>query len=340
MAHTQANFVLVGRVPATYASRVGALALVPALGGPLARDRAAAQLQALQRLWRRRISVLDDARDEARGIGTYSDAALGNWRPRRMIDCYPAVGIHAPVTPFCSGAGLILCPHCWARAAIAVWRDVDRRLFPATAEAPARRVRTLVPAAGVARPPTLAGRALVVRTLTTAPLRREASAVDETRTKLDVLLGLRATGRRAPADKDDAWPPRAVDFRRLAAAGAAGGVEVAAVDVVANTGFQIRIRQLLVVPLEAVAAFRADPFVRSRPDLAPRLRVYPEPRRADLMRLVAAVCEYPASLLRADATATIEYLAARRRRRLHATFGCLHGPLPGGDPEPDAEVDA
>jgi hypothetical protein len=332
------RFTFRGR-PDTYASRVAAAVLAPAFGGPLRRHhtRSGAVLAEFETHWRRRVSVLDDARDELLGAGLASAAELGPWRPRRMLDCYPAVGLHDPVTPFCRGAAFDLCPHCWARKAVALWQAVDRRLFPPPPP-PAPQGHPIRPLIPVGRPTPiprrLEGRALVIRTLRTGVVPRGDSELVPGKTVLATLLQSRATGRRVPRDPASAWVPRAVDFRRLAAAGALGGIEVLTVAVVRDVGFRIRVRQLLVVPADRVTAFLADPRVRAHEDLTPRLRTFREPRRFQLVRLVAGLCLYPPSLLRGDRTTTIEYLAARPRLRLTATFGCLHG----DDPNMGAET--
>jgi hypothetical protein len=272
--------------------------------------------------WGRRVSTLGAARRRLVAGGPSPPA----WKPDVWQDarcpCRPSAVVLTSRTPPCSPADpLSLCPHCWGRGAVAMWRHLDQTLFSRPGEKPIGLDDRTLPDRD------LRDHALVTRTIVT-PVRRGARANDVLRRAPDV----RTSRREYDSPRADiGWGGRWLEHLRLRRACALGGHEVLTVAVrrpddgsmrPAWVGYDATMAQLLVVPGDRLDDFLASPIVQTVPvECPPTVHVHYDPDRRALPRLVASLYAYPPSLLRGDADSVLDYLEARRGNPMVAGFG-------------------
>ena len=227
-----------------------------------------------------------------------------------------------------------LCPHCWARSAIDLWRRLDEALFG--------------PEGGRA---SWAGHDLLLRERIIETRDSYKPVVDGERRQISALRQCLANRLRVvpPWLRIEGAVRRDFEWRRHARAGVLGGLDVMTAGPWRGYGqrrWRVRVRQLLVVPSDAVPppdqvveAEAAGPPV-SWPELrTPRCRRHDErrvatPNRTRLAESVAWAWRYPRWLLEAGSPAgdVLDYLAARDGLRLVATLGCCRSGTSGARP--------
>ncbi len=313
------KFVAVGP-PRGLAALVANHAVVgPIAGRRLAGDVVDAALSVVPQ-WRARVDALADLR--------WPEARTSGGRKWRMLNCPPCGIAVVPQTLSCYLAGI--CPHCWGRAAVEQWANLDAKLFGASdSRGRSRRRRT-------GGPRRLSGFAVARRTLVVdAPFKDSAG-----RPTLPVLLDKRIAGFAAagPDHPADALPGRRYDLDALKAAGVAGGLEVVRFRPVPlprrpeedadparpPDGWRVEVDQLLVIPTASLASFLADPAA-SPACLARAVEPREEPTRGDLAVMVARCFRYPAHLIRGPSCFAFASLRARKGRRLSTRFGSCYG---------------
>ena len=292
------------------------LATVVAMGVLLHRagagpDRDASRIrygQALARRW------------AARALQLYEHGwALDPRRRSYLIHCPPALFVARGRLRPCNTPAI--CPHCWARAAIDRWRELDFLLFPPES-LPGRRRQQ--PAAPAPRPERVVAGVLVRRTVRYGfPLAIGGKAT--------LPLFFRNRLARAVHRRPDPAIPyvtRGQETRWLRAAGATGGVEQIHVEhapatAEAPAGWVVEVRQFLVVSRADLERFLAAPMVAASPRAAVRLQPHAEVTRIRLAALVGGVFRYPRFLLNGSPAIVLAYLAAREGSLLSSRFGIL-----------------
>jgi hypothetical protein len=251
-------------------------------------------------LWRDRVVELaGHGWDPAAGRGPAATAR----RLRQLRHCTPPfAAAHAP-----SSCGLgSLCPHCWAREAMRVWRLADTVFFPPD---PVSGRRPEAPICGLVE---------------TARVHRLPGT---DRSLLAAFLTDRV--RRPPPGMPAGPYYRPPEIGQYPLRGGYEAIAVSAADDGGGPGpWEVRIRQLL-----AVAPGHVD-LLQPPPYRGLRIRVirHDRPDRAELARAVARLFRYPPWLLRGDPVQVLEALAARADLRLGASFGGFRGARPATTP--------
>jgi hypothetical protein len=203
-----------------------------------------------------------------------------------------------------------ICPCCWAREAMRIWRLADSVFFP--------------PDPNTGRRPEQPACCLVETS------RTHRLPGDDTR----LLAAFLADRVRRPPRGTPVGPyyrPHEIQAYAIR-----GGYESIAVSANARGGdpgpWEVAIRQILAVEPEHVALLQPPEYRRIRI----RMVRHSRPDRLDLARAVARLCRYPPWLLRGNPEQVLDSLAARAGLRLGAAFGNFRGVRPGADlPEPD-----
>ncbi len=297
--------------PRATLATVVAMAASPQVA-PVKVDRDAARVrrgQALARHWAVRVMALFNA-----------GWAINPKRKSYMVHCPPALfvvrGQHTPC------GNLAICPHCWARAAIERWREVDYLLFP-PAVLPGRRRKK--PALAAPRPERVAADVFVRRTI-----RYDFPFVDAARRPTLPLFLANRLARLVKRKPDMRYPylTRQQETRWLRLAGAVGGMEQIGVELRPGprgkpAGWVVLVRQLLVVPRAEHARFLAADRVRRSPGGTVTLRSHEGVTRIRLAALVGGVFRYSRFLLNGPPPAVMAYLTARAKTQLSSRFGTL-----------------
>jgi hypothetical protein len=220
-----------------------------------------------------------------------SQAGQFDWvRCHDLGNCCPAFVAVRPKTKCCNQPHI--CPFCWARRAVAVWRRIDLALFPQREDGtrPGRCDYSLVLTSRTCGPAVMGKRPAV-------------AIVDRTS---DRKLG-----------PSGALPGRGYEIRQLAPAGA---LDVLTIDIRGRVkaAWVASVRQLLVV----------DP---GRELVIPgaRIKRIESPTRKQVAKAVAWAWRYPRGLLLrkrkpAHPAAIAVYLAACKGRRMWATYGVFN----------------
>ena len=266
----------------------------------------------------------------------------------RMLNCRPSAFIATPVGHACGVP--TICPHCWGRAALATWHEVDDRLFP-THPSSAGRLK----ARPGDQPPTLRRRKRPRRPAFRADLvviRRRlvyTFAADPYHPghSLAEVIARRIGYPKRKALADRLNPDRADDITALRRAGVVGGLEVLRVDRDPRDPalrWRLQCRQVLVAP---AGTDPLQPALNGLPGGWETCRAVavPATRRA-VVAAVAWAYAYPRFLLGprlprpgdkprkhhafagpCELDAVKAYCKVRSKLRLTARFGILRGPI-------------
>ncbi len=332
-----------GRIPRSYAAIVGrAAVLYPATRWPKATSEIVALTNRLARMWMARLNAIHTQYPLALVSG--DDPVQDKRRRSALQYCRTPFFVPASGGRFCRNPSF--CPHCWGRAVIALWRDVDGRLF--SSPSPLRSSiadRGLELYSGcessgdnVVR---LRDRALLQVSL---PLELPRVVQMAAVADCDALLSAPVCGlteflrRRSSGAASSAAGglvrPRRFDHAALRRAGCLGGLENLALSATPGPNawddflWRPTIRQLLVVHRDKAAAV-SDALLQELPthvaDFA-KVKTLIEPTRRKLVYAVADTLRYDASLLlHAPVEVMLMALRARTGLRLTTTFGCLYG---------------
>ena len=270
--------------------------LLPLFGRVTDPGRRVADAHRVIALWRDRVAELAGLGwDPAAGRGPAATAR----RLRQLRNCTPPFA--AALAPSSCGLGS-LCPHCWAREAMRVWRLADAVLFPPE---PGSGRRPEAPACGLVE---------------TARVHRLPG------TDRELLAAFLADRVRRPPPGMPAGPYyRPHEIRQYPLLGGHEAIAVAAADEGGGPGpWEVRIRQLLAVAPGHVNLLQPPPYR----GLRIRIIRHDRPDRAELARAVARLFRYPPWLLRGDPAQVLDAQAARAGLRLGAAFGGFRGARP------------
>ena len=267
-------------------------------------ERRLPQVYRLIGLWRNRVvELVDHGWDPAPD----SDPDGTARRISQLRNCSPPfVAAHPP-----SSCGLSsICPFCWAREAMRIWRLADAVLFspdPRSGRRPEQAACGLVETSRTHRLPGSDPRLLAA------------------------FLADRV--RRPPRGTPVGPYFRPHEIQQYPTL---GGYEVIAVSADARGRepgpWEVAIRQVFAVRPEHVGLLQAPQYKRIRI----KLNRHSQPDRLDVARAVARLCRYPAWLLRGNHEQVLDSLAARAGLRLGAAFGNFRGVRPVPDPlQPD-----
>jgi hypothetical protein len=326
-------------LPNSYAAPVMRHAVLVPLRGKLVNRaaivRAATSVRAS---WRGRIKALGE---------------LG-WEPGLGEERWPLVYCRRPFTlpdpggRFCGYR--TICPHCWARQVLEVWRRVDHALFPGpepvpdprvTGRMPTRLVRGLEFEDGPNRRTQFArlmDQALFERVVEYeipfagwiaryGPEARALSFWLQARLKPGVLATGPGTLQNRPAE-----------LRRFAALGCSGILDVTRPLLTASgdrdagpAGWTMQVRQVFTVPVAKVAAVAGNWRVAGEPPPfhhvpgTVKLTRHDRPSRRRVMTAVARAMAYPRMLLHGPAGLALEVIRTREPHRLIGTGGSFYG---------------
>jgi hypothetical protein len=273
--------------------------LFPLYGRVAEPGRRLPQIYRLIGLWRRRVAELIAVGwDPAPGA---APAAVDR-RVSQLRNCTPPFVAAHPS----SSCGLSsICPCCWGREAMRIWRIAALVLFPPD---PASGRRPDQPACGL------------VETLRTHRLPGPDPRL------LAAFLADRV--RRPPRGTPVGPYYRLHEIQKYPGLGGYGTIAVSADAAAGGPGpWEVAIRQIFAVKPEHLALLQAPEYRRIRI----RLVRHGRPDRLDLARAVARLCRFPPWLLRGDPEQVRDSLAARSGLRLGAAFGNFRGVRPGAD---------
>jgi hypothetical protein len=328
-------------LPDNYAARVVRQAVLVPLRGKLG-DRASivAAAESVRASWRARVAVL---------------GALG-WGPaqgkgqKSMVHCRRAFTLPDPQAGCCNYR--MICPDCWGRQVLVVWKRIDEGLFP-TPEPPqssrmhivSRRKLILFRTLRARLPSLVLFERVLEYPLPFAGMDVEAGP--EARSLAGWLAMRLKAG--ALATSSGSLQNRAAELRRFAVLGCVGILDVtcprldmridrasaaeghAGLTVPESgrlaTGWRAQVRQVFVVPYERADEVAAHWRISGEPRPAfgiagtVRLVRHDRPSRRRVMTAVARAMAYPKMLLHGPAELALEVLQARAPYRLLTTTG-------------------
>jgi hypothetical protein len=300
--------------------------LYPLVAGSRSADRLAGKIKRVHYCWRERVHAL--GKQAWPGLRAQNSSRFG-----RMLNCCPAFAVVRPETEYLIPCAFnTFCPFCWARHAGDIWARLDEKLYGAR---------------GLAREDAYDedGRRLSQARLPDHDL--FLAAVTYNLPGADEAVVTRALKIRINGNPGRS-PDRRTKLARLRKLGVEGVLDVTRVvpvlkppssDVESTfAGWQIVVRQLLLVPRDcctrvlADPAF-ADPTVNTGARLAPtqQLRHCARPLRRQFADHVARVLAYPPHLLEGDVTLAATTVDLGKHHRMIATSGLFYGPGPADE---------
>jgi hypothetical protein len=335
-------------LPDNYAARVVRQAVLVPLRGKLG-DRASivAAAESVRASWRARVADL---------------GALG-WEPaqgkgrKSMIHCRRAFTLPDPQARCCNHR--MICPDCWGRQVLDVWKRIDVAMFPPPLPLPKRSrrmpsIRRCEPISDdEPYPPTGHARHSLLELFERVleyPLPfagMDVKAGPEARS-LPAWLAMRLKAG-ALATSTGSLQNRAAELRRFAALGCVGILDVTCPWLDTRTdgapaaeggvnlevpesgrsavGWRAQVRQVFVVPYERADEVEAHRRISDKPhsvfgiEGTVRLVRHDRPSRRRVMAAVARAMAYPKTLLHGPPELALEVLKARAPYRMIMTTG-------------------